>query len=380
MYALWSHTRRSGRAFGRVFLFAVLLTAWGYGRAGTLPDPPLIEQGKRYLLNGEAEQAIEKFSEHLRRNGFSDEAYYWRAHALLGLGLEEEAENDLRFLLQYHPNDSRALDALGFLENRWGNYREALTYFNKAIARDNKNAITYNNRGMCYYNSGNYVAAFQDFNKAILLDSTFAEAYSNRGSARYNNQNIAAATRADLLKAEADFSRALSLDARLVSAYRNRALVRMELGKHRDCYLDLQKAIHLDPGDARLYHQLGLLYLEMGDYAEAVAFFAEALKRRNDMRESLYGRARAYELQGKPDLALYDLEQIGGRWKEERGEAAYRMAVIHARMSDPENAIQYLREAQKAGHFNKEANLRALRKETAFDDMRALPAFKRIID
>lgn len=335
--------------YSKIILCCIL--AWMNLTTYAQQDPPLIHSGKQYLLNGELDQAIIKFSEQLKQHGFDREAYYWRAHCLIQMERYDAAQEDLRRVLHFHPNDSRTMDAMGYAFNQQGNYLEGINWFNKAINNDEENAIIYNNRGMSYYYLGKYSTAFYDFNKAIHLDSTFAEAYSNRGSARYNNQNIAAATEIDLRKAEADYSKALELDNTLVSAYRNRGIIRYHMEKYREGYLDLQKAIYLSPDDAIVYFHMGNLMQAKESYQEAVNYYGECMKRDLSLAEAFYRRADAYEAIGNLKLARYDLQSLIDINGEERGKSYYRMARTYAMEQQWEEVERYLNLARKYDYF-----------------------------
>jgi tetratricopeptide (TPR) repeat protein len=326
-------------------------------------DPPLIHSGKQRLSNGEYEQAIINFSEHLKRHGFDREAYYWRAHCLIMQDYLEDAVADLKLILQYHPDDSRAMDAIGYANNQRGNYLEAINWFNEAIVLDEENAVIYNNRGMSYYYLGKFPTAFHDFNKAVRLDTSFAEAYSNRGSARYNNQNIAAATDIDLRKAESDFSRALELDEGLVSAYRNRGIIRFHLKKYQESFLDLQKAIYLHPADPIVYYHMGNLMMALEEYREAVTYLGECLKLDPDMSEAVYQRALAYIQLDELDLARYDYEVIINNFHDDRGKCFFLIARTYAMEDQPKLVYSFLKQARKNGYFKSATNLQG-----AYDD------------
>lgn len=326
-------------------------------------DPPLIHKGKVNLLNGNFQQSIIHFSEHLKVFGHSNEAYYWRAHSLLQMGEIEKAMTDLRLVIDDNPKDSRAMDAMGYANNQIGRYLKAIQWFNKAIEYDNNNAVIYNNRGMSYYYLEKFSTAFSDFNKAILLDSTFAQAYSNRGSARYNRQNIAAASKIDLRLAEEDYSKAIELDNLLVSAYRNRGIIRYHLEKYRDSFVDFQKAIHLNPEDPLIYYHVGNLMFAKEEYDNAITYYGHSLARKNNLTEVLYKRAETYEMLHNYALARYDYEVLIDQDSRNSAKCFYQIARTYALQDDTEHASYYLNQARKHDYFDSE-----FKKKNAFKD------------
>ncbi len=346
--------RRLNRHIKGLFSFGVLLmfllTSIN-SIAQVKKDPPLIHAGKVNILNHNFDLAINKLSQHLKIFGYSEEAYYWRAHALIQLKRIDDAMVDLRLVLQRDPNDDRAMDALGYAYNQKGNYLTAIKWFNEAIERDNKNAIYYNNRGMSYYYLDKYNTAFFDFNKAIQLDSTFAQAYSNRGSARYNHQDIKEASDLDLTRAENDFTIALEKDNKLLSAYRNRGLVRLEMEKYRESFLDFQKAIYLDPTDPLIYFHVGNLMFAKEQYADAINYYIQSINLKANQIEVLYQRAKTYEILNQLDLARYDYEVIIQHRPNEKAKCYYRIARTYTLENDAQHAYYYLNQARKEGLF-----------------------------
>ena len=61
---------------------------------------------------------------------------------------------------------------LGIAKMNHGNYSEALTAFDNAIALDPSNARAWNNRGIALGEQGNYTEALNAFDKAIKINST----------------------------------------------------------------------------------------------------------------------------------------------------------------------------------------------------------------
>lgn len=64
-----------------------------------------------------------------------------------------------------------------------GDYKNAVTNYDKAIERDPKDIYSYNNRGLTYINLGDYDRAIADFNKAMELDPNYDKPYYNRALA-----------------------------------------------------------------------------------------------------------------------------------------------------------------------------------------------------
>ena len=121
---------------------------------------------------GNLKDAIEFYSEAIRKNPKSAEAYNWR-----GIAYDDLGETD-----------------------------KALQDFSAAIEINNNYADAYNNRGEIYRKKKMYREALNDYSKAVQLEPTFAEAYYNVGlvSEAENRPGPAAANYENYLKNKTD--------------------------------------------------------------------------------------------------------------------------------------------------------------------------------
>jgi len=103
--------------------------------------------------------------------------------------MNEENENTA----QYHIQDNS--DVIGSTISaalRWysqGNYQEALKLF-LSIINTNADSETYVNVGNCYFMLNGQKEALEYWNKAIALDPKNAKAYANLGNLYYKNEDI----------------------------------------------------------------------------------------------------------------------------------------------------------------------------------------------
>ena len=91
-----------------------------------------------------------------------------------------------------------------------GHLDQAIADYDKAIERDPKLAVAYNNRGLAFSAKGELDQALADFDAAVRLDSKFAEAFLNRANAFREKQ--------DFERARQDLQAALRLNPQLASA------------------------------------------------------------------------------------------------------------------------------------------------------------------
>jgi tetratricopeptide (TPR) repeat protein len=127
-----------------------------------------------------------------------------------------------------------------------GKYKEparAVEYLNESISLDSKNPVSFNNRGVAYYNLGNRQLALEDFNQAIRLDADYADTYNNRGVIFFEMGKYQ--------KAIDDFNRAISLKPQRIDSFLNRAAAYKNIWQYQNCLDDLRHALLLDPDYAK---------------------------------------------------------------------------------------------------------------------------------
>ena len=126
-----------------------------------------------------------------------------------------------------------------------GQYDQAISHYNQAIATNPRFASAYNSRGVAYVRSGGqYDQAISDFSKAIEVNPQFAKAYKDRGLAYYKKGQYD--------KAIADYGKALEINPRYADAYFNRAIAYYSKGEYEKAWGDVHKVqsfgLQVNPG------------------------------------------------------------------------------------------------------------------------------------
>ena len=123
--------------------------------------------------------------------------------------------NDLHGFIRYRAlhHDSLAEFSAGLTCTQSGDYQGAIDHYTKALDRNPRFAIAYNNRGVAYYENGDYQRAIQDYTRAIDLNPNFAYAYCNRGEAWLHL--------GEWERAKADFNIALIKEVDIVDSFHN---------------------------------------------------------------------------------------------------------------------------------------------------------------
>ena len=125
-------------------------------------------------------------------------------------------------------------------------------------------ALRRNNLGIQNLERGELTRAFRNFREAIHRDPTFGLAHNNLG--------LLYLEIGDHDRAIHHFNIAVGLGDGLDTAHGNRALAWIELGDYGKAYDDL------DRDDPNHYNNMGVLFLEIGEFQLAGDFFRESIR------------------------------------------------------------------------------------------------------
>ena len=165
------------------------------------------------------------------------------------------------------------------------------------------NPATYYNSGLQKSNSGQYKAAISDFDKAIGIKPDYGKAYIGRGMAKDAlGQHLAAI---------ADYDKAISLNvagAEEVLAYYKRGVSKYETGQYIQAISDLDVVIRRRPDFANAYYNRGLAKSILMKYDEAISDFNEAVRLKTGFFEAYYNRGLTHYKVGKMYSAISDFD------------------------------------------------------------------------
>ena len=143
------------------------------------------------------------------------------------------------------PGVSEAYRARGAVYGELGNYSQAISDLDKAIALDPTDSLSFKNRGMAFLKSGMYQEAIGDFRQAIRLCPQRAEYHNDLG--------IALGMLNDYGNALESFNTAIALDRSFAKAYYGRGIVYGKLGLNDQSLDNLRIAAGLNDKASRDY-------------------------------------------------------------------------------------------------------------------------------
>jgi len=230
------------------------------------------------------------------------------AEAYLRADEYDQAIRDFTQAIRLDPESADAFRGRGIAWRLKRDYDRAIRDFDAVIRLDPDDPIAYFGRGIAHWRKGDYDRAIRDFDTVIRLDPDEPDAYYRRA--------LAHADRGDDGRAIADFTAAIRLGPDEWSRYFERGLAYRRTADEARAMADFGEAARLvgedirrDPGDAAAFNNRCWIYGIMRRPAEALADCNESLRLRPDGAATLDSRALAYWLLGEHDRARGDLRR-----------------------------------------------------------------------
>ena len=142
------------------------------------------------------------------------------------------------------------------------------------------------------------------------------------------------------------YSNAINLNPINARVYNNRGIVYGRKGDLDNAIKDFSKAIQLKPDYATPYYGRGIVYANMGDIDNAIRDFTEAIKRKPDYAKLYYDRGIAYAKKSDFDNAIRDFTEAIKR-KPDYAKAYFERGSVYYQKGDFDNVIRDFTEAIK---------------------------------
>lgn len=136
---------------------------------------------------GEAEAAIEAFTQAVRANPSYDKSYYEMGRVYLDKKKEfDKAVESFKKATEVNPKHDNAFTAMGDAYMKQGNTREAITALESAVAINPKNYLANFHLAAAYNQSGNPLKALEAAKRSLQARANFAPAAFEAGMALKN--------------------------------------------------------------------------------------------------------------------------------------------------------------------------------------------------
>ncbi|MDH5755960.1 MAG: tetratricopeptide repeat protein [Nitrospinota bacterium] len=215
-------------------------------------------------------------------------------------GLFDEAVDIFTEVVRRDPGHSQAYNAMGMVLSDLGRWEEALESFGAAIKINPSYSQALFNRGNEHLDLGHFAQAVTDYTDAAIHDPDLAKAHYNCGLAMLGLRDAEGACKS--------FSKAVDTDPTLPQAFLGRGKARLGMGQPREALADFDEAIRLAPYEIVAYHNRAIALLSLKRVEEALSGFTTFIKRAGPLYENFVSE----------DNALIQ-EIINGKAPEELG-------------------------------------------------------------
>jgi tetratricopeptide (TPR) repeat protein len=188
-----------------------------------------------------------------------------RARDLVREGRIDEAIALYCDIITDHPNNLKARNNLGLLYDGLGQHERALEQFESARAIDPDNVSVISNLGGALIGMGRFEEAERELRRAMKLDLENVDVRANLGILYFRRGQYVQAENELRLVCEKDLENAHAF------FYRGEALNR--LGKVDKAIEVMERAVRLQPSNARIYHTMGVLFDKKNMPAEAARMY-----------------------------------------------------------------------------------------------------------
>jgi protein O-mannosyl-transferase len=153
-------------------------------------------------------------------------------------------------VIQKSPHKARPYINRGLAYFNQGNFTQAMSDYNKAIAISPEFVYPYDYLGIIYALQGNLTQAIAEYNKAIKINPYYAMLYFDRGHAFLLQKNYT--------QALADYSKAIDIDPENVPAYNERGNIDASQAKFTQAIADYKESLRIDPNQPDIYDKMSL--------------------------------------------------------------------------------------------------------------------------
>ena len=148
---------------------------------------------------------------------------------------------------------------------------------------------------------GDHQGAVLKYNRIIGLDPSFVVAYLGRGTSYL--------ALGEFEKALADLNNAIDIEPEVTEAYQLRAQAYFQLGEFNRAVADLTILTNMDSSRSDAYLMRGLANMSMERIERAINDFGKAIEIDQECVNAYLYRSKAYEREGRFDLAGRDRKQ-----------------------------------------------------------------------
>jgi TolB-like protein/tetratricopeptide (TPR) repeat protein/class 3 adenylate cyclase len=227
-------------------------------------------------------------------------------------------------------------------------FKNALSYFQQALARDPNYALAYAGIADCYTLLANwrlaspaecYPKAKAAANKALEIDESLAEAHASLGEVLSDGE-------LNWRDARRELERAIELNPNYATAHHWIGIdVLAVLGEFDDAIAELKRAVELDPFSPIINTELGLCYIVARRYPEAVAQLLRTVELEPGFSYAHSTLGEALVLSDQLDRAIGEYEKAYNISHQD--SQLMRIAHAYALKGEREKSLQLFNQAKE---------------------------------
>ncbi len=309
--------------------------------------------------------------DHFMYKGLKSKELYFEG---LNLRLKGERERDVAFyqqadqlqrqVLQIDSSAAYALNELGLLSRRKGDFAGSIHFFQKALAFSPTWVLAETNLCGSLKDLGQTREAVEACRKALQNDSTFALAYHNLGVALADQKE-------ERKKAIFAFQKALEFDSGYAMTYFKLGEAFYFENQLEQAESMWKKSARLAPGDVLSFYNLGVLSADQGEKQEALQYFRKVTELAPDDPDAYLDIVELQTAMDRLEEAENVLKTV---FKLAPGlpDGDYLLAGLLARQNEEDDALDALQSALEKGFRDRERILR----DPALANIRQTARFK----
>jgi tetratricopeptide (TPR) repeat protein len=291
----------------------------------------------------------------------------------LNLRLKGEQEKDAELFhqatalqgaaLQLDSNAAYAINELGLLARRAGDYESSISYFQKALALSPTWTLAETNLCGSYIDLGRPGEAVQACEKALQIDSTFALAHHNLG--------VAFMEQSQRKKAIKQFQKALQYDPNYPMTYLKLGTSFYFENDYENAKIMFLECLRVAPENAFALYNLGLTSAELGQNQEALEYFHSVSILTPENVGVYYNIAELQMKTGRYEEAEAAL-QTSFRIAPDLPDGHLLQSLLRALQNQPEASLDALKTALEKGF----RDYQMIQTAPPFDSLRQTDRFK----
>jgi DNA-binding winged helix-turn-helix (wHTH) protein/tetratricopeptide (TPR) repeat protein len=249
-------------------------------------------------------------------------------------------------LTKQYTNDPEANRLYMLGRHHWNrrtkeDHQKGIAYFEQAVAKDPNFALAYAGMAECYFAGGGPLGDTKEnrrkakayVERALALDSTLVEAQTTLAG-------ITFASEWDYTNAERRFKQVLETYPNDANAHRRYSLFLMCRGRTEESLTEIKRAIELDPASPSINTSLGLRLYFARRYEQALEQFQKTLELEPQRFGALLNIGEVYLQKGQYAEAITALRKAAESSADDDAEA--RLGYAYANAGQPHAARQIL--------------------------------------